>query len=83
MVKMNKNLLRTALIVSYLLIIAVIIGGISSLFSYLNTGADRSSILHTEIQKIDQYIPTVVWAPLNNEGRSMDEQTLASLKIII
>ena len=80
MVKMNKNLLRTALIVSYLLIIAVIIGGISSLFSYLNTGADRSSILHTEIQKIDQYIPTVVWAPLNNEGRSMDEQTLARLE---
>jgi hypothetical protein len=80
MVKMNKNLLRSALIISYVIIIAVIIGGISSLFSYLNTGADRSSILHTEIQKIDQYIPTVVWAPLHNEGRPMDEQTLARLE---
>ncbi len=80
MVKMNKNLLRSALIVSYVIIIAVIVGGVSSLFSYLNTGADRSSILHTEIQKIDQYIPTVIWAPLDNEGRPMDDQTLGRLE---
>ncbi|MFC4633598.1 DUF4434 domain-containing protein [Dokdonia ponticola] len=77
---MNKHLLRTALIVSYMVIIAVIIGGISSLFSYLNTGADRASILHTEIQKINQYIPTVVWGSLQNEGRPMDAQTLSRLE---
>ncbi len=80
MVKRNKNLLRGALIVSYVIIIAVIVGGVSSLFSYLNTGADRSSILHTEIKKIDQYMPTIVWAPLQNEGRPMDDQTLGRLE---
>ena len=77
---MNKNLLRSVLIISYMIIIAIIIGGISSLFGYLNTGADRASILHTEIQKIDQYIPKVIWAPLQNEGRPMDEQTLKRIE---
>ncbi|WP_089370107.1 glycoside hydrolase family 2 TIM barrel-domain containing protein [Dokdonia pacifica] len=80
MVKMNRNILRSILIISYMIIIAVIIGGISSLYSYLNTGADRATILHTEIQKIDQYIPDVYWAPLYNEGRPMDQETLERIE---
>ncbi|MDO5981065.1 glycoside hydrolase family 2 TIM barrel-domain containing protein [Flavivirga spongiicola] len=80
MIGINKNILRVTLILSYIAIIALVVFGISSLYSYLNTGADRSSILHTEIKKIDQYLPKIVWAPLNNEGRPMDMQTLNTIE---
>ena len=80
MVNLNKNIVRSILIASYILIIAIIISGVSSIFVYLNTGADRSSMLHTELKKIEQYIPEVTWSPLNNEGRPMDEQTLKALE---
>jgi len=44
MVGLNKNILRTILIASYIMIVALIISGVSALFSYLNTGADRSTM---------------------------------------
>ncbi|AUC82548.1 glycoside hydrolase family 2 TIM barrel-domain containing protein [Lacinutrix sp. Bg11-31] len=80
MVGLNKNILRTILIASYLLIVVLIISGFSALFSYLNTGADRSKMLHTEIKKVEQYLPKIVWEPLTNEGRPMDNQTLNALQ---
>ncbi len=80
MMGINKNILRVVLILSYIAITALVVFGISSLYSYLNTGADRSTILHTEIKKIDQYLPKVVWAPLNNEGRPMDAQVLNAIE---
>ena len=80
MIRINKNILRVILMLSYVAVIALVVFGISSLFSYLNTGANRSSILHTKIKKVDQYLPKVVWAPLNNEGRTMDEQTLNAIE---
>ncbi|GLR19083.1 glycoside hydrolase family 2 TIM barrel-domain containing protein [Portibacter lacus] len=80
MVGFSRNILRTALIASYIGIIALIVSGVSALFSYLNTGADRSSMLHTEIKKADQYIPTVQWAPITNEGRPIDEENLNGIE---
>ena len=80
MVGLNKNILRTILLASYIMITALIISGISALFSYLNTGADRSTMLHTEIQKVEQYLPKLNWEPLNNEGRPMDNENLNTLQ---
>ncbi|MGB5419902.1 glycoside hydrolase family 2 TIM barrel-domain containing protein [Algibacter sp.] len=80
MTVINKNILRSALVLSYIAIIAFVLFGIGSLYSYLNTGADRSTMLHTEIKKIDQYLPKIAWSPLNNEGRPMDEQTLNAIE---
>ncbi len=80
MVSVSKNILRGVLVASYIGIIILIIFGVSAIFSYLNTGADRSKMLHTEIKKIDQYLPKVIWTPINNEGRPMDNQTLNSLE---
>jgi len=80
LVNLNKNIIRSILIASYIIIIVIIISGISSLFAYLNTGADRSSMLHTKLEKIEQYIPEVTWAPLNNEGRPMDELILKKIE---
>jgi len=80
MINLNKNIIRSILIPSYVLIIVIVISGISSLFAYLNTGADRSSMLHTKLEKIEQYIPEVIWSPLNNEGRPMDEEVLKKIE---
>lgn len=80
MVSFSKNIIRTILIASYIMIIASIIAGISALFSYLNTGADRSNMLHTEIRKEVQYTPKITWAPLHNEGREMDDENLKNLE---
>lgn len=80
MIGINRNILRSVLVLSYITITAIILFGISSLYSYLNTGADRSSMLHTEIKKIDQYLPKLEWSPLQNEGRSMDLQTLNDIE---
>ena len=80
MVGLNKNILRAILIASYIMLVALIISGVSAIFSYLNTGADRSSMLHTEIQKIEQYAPKLIWEPLNNEGRPMDDVNLKALQ---
>lgn len=80
MVGLNKNIVRVMLITLYIVVIALIISGISALFAYLNTGADRSAMLHTELKKIEQYSPKVVWAPLKNEGRSIDKENLKALE---
>ncbi|NJX14199.1 cellulase family glycosylhydrolase [Tamlana crocina] len=80
MVGLNKNIMRTILIASYIMLVALIISGVSAIFSYLNTGADRSSMLHTEIKKVEQYLPKMDWAPLQNEGRPMDDENLKSIE---
>lgn len=80
MTGINKNILRSILVLSYIAILAFVLFGIGSLFSYLNTGADRSSMLHTEIKKVDQYLPKLEWAVLENEGRLMDAQTLNAIQ---
>ncbi|OUR94594.1 glycosyl hydrolase family 5 [Flavobacteriales bacterium 34_180_T64] len=80
MVSTNKNILRAALILSYIVVITLLIYGISAIYSYLNMGADRNKMLHTEIKKTDQYLPKVIWAPLANEGRPIDTQTLHDIE---
>ena len=80
MVGLNKNILRTILIASYIMLIALLVSGISAIFSYLNTGADRSAMLHTEIKKVEQYLPRMVWSPLTNEGRPMDSENLNAIQ---
>ncbi|NNK82164.1 MAG: glycosyl hydrolase family 5, partial [Flavobacteriaceae bacterium] len=80
MVGLNKNILRAILIASYIMLIALIISGFSVIFSYLNTGADRSKMLHTEIKKVEQYLPKLDWQPLTNEGRPMDKENLNAIQ---
>lgn len=80
MINLNKTIIRSIVLIGYLLILGLVIFGISSVFSYLNTGADRSKILHTEIKKVDYYLPKVEWTSLENEGRPMDAQTLTNIE---
>ncbi|MCA0132595.1 glycoside hydrolase family 2 TIM barrel-domain containing protein [Winogradskyella alexanderae] len=76
----SKNILRGVIVLTYIIIMAVVIYGLAAIFTYLNTGADRSTMLHTEIKQVEHYLPKVVWAPLNNVGRPMDTQTLKSIE---
>ena len=80
MSKINKNILQSIILITYVAIIAFVIYGFGALYSYLNTGADRSKMLHTEVKQVDQYLPEFEWAPLTNEGRLMDEQTLSAIE---
>lgn len=80
MVKADKNIVRGFLMLSYIIIISMLIFLISSSFSYLNTGADRSKMLHTEVKKAEVYSPKMIWAADGNEGRKVDEQTLAKIE---
>ena len=80
MVGLNKNIIRGLLILTFMALISLILFGISSVFNFLNTGADRSLMLHTEVEKVAQYIPKLNWAPLKNEGRKMDQQTLKKVE---
>lgn len=80
MAKRNKLIYRSALLLSFIGINAMILMGIGAVISYLNTGADRSSILHLGVALEQVYLPKTSWAPLNNEGRRMEEQTLFDIK---
>lgn len=80
MVKADKNIMRGFLVLTYVVIISMLIFLISSSFSYLNTGADRSKMLHTEVKKAEVYLPKMVWKNDGNEGRKLDTQTLAKIE---
>ncbi|WP_046758606.1 cellulase family glycosylhydrolase [Kordia jejudonensis] len=80
MVKADKNIMRGFLVLTYIIIISMLIFVIGSSFSYLNTGADRSSMLHTEVKKATVYLPKLTWTTDGNEGRKLDAQTLAKIE---
>lgn len=80
MVSLNKIILRVSIIVLYVMMISLLVAGASAIFGYLNTGADRSTMLHTEIKKVEQYLPKVEWSEMRNEGRPMDKENLNSIQ---
>ncbi len=78
--KWNKNIYRSLLILSFLGINAMIIYGISSVWAYLNSGADKSSILHIQGNIEETYLPEVQWEDLENPGRPIETQTLKEIQ---
>jgi hypothetical protein len=76
----NKNMYRGFLILSFVLIISFILFGISAVWVYLNTGADRGNMLHTELKNEEVYHPKITWEPLKNEGRLMDKSVLKDIE---
>lgn len=72
----NKNIYRTILIVSFILMNILILLGINKVLVFLNTGAERTSMLHLEKETIDTYLPKTIWEDSNNEGRQMEATTL-------
>jgi hypothetical protein len=81
MVKTNKQIIRGLLMGAYLFIISILLFLTSSLYSFLNTGADRSKMLHIGRKKVDQYLPKINWTLDGNEGRVISEQKINELQI--
>ena len=71
--KRNKTTYRIGILIGFILINAGVLFGISQVIAYLNTGADRSKMLHLDVTREDRYIPEVTWQSLDNPGRPMEE----------
>ena len=76
----NKNIYRFVIIASFLGIVILILFGISQVLSYLNTGADRSSMLHIKLEDNQVYLPKVIWSDTINPGRPIEKQTLLDIE---
>ncbi|ARV05465.1 glycosyl hydrolase family 5 [Polaribacter sp. SA4-10] len=80
MVKTNRKILRGILMGTYLFIIGILLFLVSSLYGFLNTGADRSKMLHTEVKKVEQYLPKISWKNDGNEGRNISQQKINAVE---
>ena len=76
----NKNTIRTVLISLFILLNVLLLFGLSSILEYLNSGADRTTMLHLEKETVTTYLPKVIWEELNNSGREMDPYNLKSIE---
>ncbi|WP_245759702.1 cellulase family glycosylhydrolase [Robiginitalea myxolifaciens] len=68
------------MLTSFLLVNGAIIYGIAAGWSFLNTGADRSTMLHLSGTLEESYFPEVNWDLDQQEGRPMELQTLGELE---
>ena len=76
----NRNITRAVLILSFILINILLLLGISKVLDFLNSGADRISMLHLEKETINTYLPKVVWESIDNPGRVMEPNTLKTIE---
>lgn len=78
--KQNKTLYRILILSGFILINAGILYGISQVIAYLNSGADRSKMLHIKNDRTRSYIPEITWASLENPGRPMEATTQKAIE---
>ncbi|NJB71038.1 hypothetical protein GGR42_001500 [Saonia flava] len=78
--RINRNIYRSLLILSFLGINGLILFGLSTTLSYLNSGADRSSMLHLEANLDESYLPKMNWDRAKNLGRPIGDQTLMEIE---
>lgn len=75
-----RTTFRVVLLTLFIGVNILVLFGIGQLFSYLNTGADRSSILHVALPDAKVYLPKIVWKDTINPGRPIEKQTLATIE---
>ena len=76
----HKNILKISLFVVYISVTLLVVFGLSAVFTYLNTGADRNLMLHNKIHETVHYQPEIIWDISNTEGREMSNTTLQNLE---
>ncbi|PKH67025.1 glycosyl hydrolase family 5 [Flavobacterium sp. ALD4] len=76
----NKNVYRTILIISFILLNLLLLLGINKTLTFLNTGAERTSMLHLEKETINSYLPKTIWESDTNAGRAMEANTLKEVE---
>lgn len=57
---------------AFIVINAGVIYGISQVYVYLNTGADRYQILHLDVVSDQYYTPDIKWSTIENPGRPLE-----------
>jgi len=72
----NRNTIRTLLISSFILLNVLLLFGTGTVLEYLNSGADRSSMLHLEKETVNTYLPKVSYEEIDNVGLTMEPNTL-------
>jgi len=78
-IKLNKLLYQVVLLASFLAVNGLILFGISAAWAFMNTGADKTSMLHLEVPMEDVYKPSLNWIHLENPGRPMESQALGEI----
>ncbi len=78
--RVSKNVYRSILIASFLMVNGLVIYGIAAAWKFLNTGADRSTMLHIAVKQEAAYMPKMNWDLTGQEGRPMEQQTLRELE---
>lgn len=76
----KKNLYRALLLLSFLAVNAGIIYGLAAAWSFLNTGADKSAILHMGGTLELAYQPKITWTLEGQRGRKISKQALGELE---
>ncbi|MGY5354719.1 glycoside hydrolase family 2 TIM barrel-domain containing protein [Wenyingzhuangia sp. IMCC45467] len=76
----HKNILKISLFVIYITVTLLVVFGLSAVFTYLNTGADRNLMLHNKIHETVHYQPQINWDLSNTEGRQVSNTTLQNLE---
>jgi len=67
--KINIHIYRVLLVLSFLLLNALILLGISKILAYLNSGAERASMLRLGVAEERMHRPLLTWDTLSYEGR--------------
>lgn len=75
-----RNTFRVVLLSVFIGVNILILFGIGQLLSYLNTGADRTTMLHTTLPTAKKYLPKVIWKDTTNPGRPIEKQTLSKIE---
>ncbi|MBP6754728.1 MAG: cellulase family glycosylhydrolase [Bacteroidia bacterium] len=76
----NRNINRFFLILSFIIINVLLLWGINTVLGFLNSGADRTSMLHLDKETVNTYLPEVTWESNNNSGREMEPNTLKTIE---
>lgn len=76
----NKTSVKIVLYTSFVLVNFLLLFGLSSILEYLNTGADRATMLHLEKETVNTYLPKVVWEIYKNQGREIEPLTLQMIE---
>lgn len=77
---LNRQWYRAGLVLTFLGVNLAILFGIASVWSYLNTGADRTSMFHTARELEQNYRPSVVWDTTTHKGRAIFLQSLKDIE---
>lgn len=76
----RKNTYRALLLLSFLAMNVFIVYGLAAAWSFLNSGADRSTILHIGGDLKKAYQPRITWDLNGQRGREIPKQILEDLE---